>query len=120
MSSLSPEAYAVIEGRHSDPFRYLGPHVEGDVPLVRIFLPDAEGVAIVDEQGHLCRQSCCRWSTSRAFAVHRLCEVCCYYKELRTHRSLNNDAPIYRAIQHVGCIVFAPVLGGLHHHYCRI
>ena len=38
------------------PFRYLGPHVEGDVPLVRIFLPDAEGVAIVDEQGHLCRQ----------------------------------------------------------------
>ena len=52
MSSLSPEAYAVIEGRHSDPFRYLGPHVEGDVPLVRIFLPDAEGVAIVDEQGH--------------------------------------------------------------------
>src|SRR6266566_1316898 len=52
MSSLSPEAYAVIEGRHSDPFRYLGTHVEGDVPLVRIFLPDAEGVAIVDEQGH--------------------------------------------------------------------
>src|SRR5947199_10250210 len=87
---------------------------------VRIFLPDAEGVAIVDEQGHLCRQSCCRWSTSRAFAVHRLCEVCCYYKELRTHRSLNNDAPIYRAIQHVGCIVSAPVLGGLHHQYCRI
>jgi 1,4-alpha-glucan branching enzyme len=52
MSSLSPEAYAVIEGRHSDPFRYLGPHLEGDVPVVRVFLPDAERVAIVDEQGH--------------------------------------------------------------------
>ena len=52
MSALSPEAYAVIEGRHSDPFHYLGPHVEGDVPLVRVFLPDAEAVAIVDEQGH--------------------------------------------------------------------
>jgi 1,4-alpha-glucan branching enzyme len=52
MTSLSPEAYAVIEGRHADPFRYLGPHVEGDVTLVRVFLPDAEGVAIVDEQGH--------------------------------------------------------------------
>ena len=52
MSSLSPEAYAVIEGRHSDPFHYLGPHVEGDVPLVRVFLPDAEGVAIIDDQGH--------------------------------------------------------------------
>ena len=120
MSSLSPEAYAVIEGRHSDPFRYLDPHVEGDVPLVRIFLPDAEGVAIVDEQGHLCRQSCCRWSTSRAFAVHRLCEYAAYYNELTTHRSFNNDAPIHRAIHHVGCIVSAPVLGGLHHHYCRI
>ena len=46
MSSLSPEAYAVIEGRHSDPFHYLGPHVEGDVPVVRVFLPDAEGVAV--------------------------------------------------------------------------
>jgi 1,4-alpha-glucan branching enzyme len=52
MSSLSPEAYAVIEGRHADPFRYLGPHCEGDVTLVRVFLPDAEGVAIVDDDGH--------------------------------------------------------------------
>jgi 1,4-alpha-glucan branching enzyme len=51
MSSLSPEAYAVIEGRHSDLFRYLGPHLEDEVPVVRVFLPDAERVAIVDEQG---------------------------------------------------------------------
>src|SRR5262245_36216211 len=52
MSSLSPEAYAVIEGRHSDPFHFLGPHIEGDVSLIRVFLPDAEEVAIVDEEGH--------------------------------------------------------------------
>ncbi len=52
MSSLTQDAYAVIEGRHSDPFRYLGPHVEGNVSLVRVFLPDAEGVAIIDERGH--------------------------------------------------------------------
>jgi 1,4-alpha-glucan branching enzyme len=51
MTSLTPEAHAVIEGRHSDPFHYLGPHVEGDVQIVRIFLPDAEGVAIIDERG---------------------------------------------------------------------
>ena len=44
----------------------------------------------------------------------------CYYNESRTHRSLNKDAPTHRAIQHVGRIVSAPVLGGLHHHYCRI
>ena len=54
MTSLTPEAYAVLEGRHSDPFRYLGPHLEGDLPVVRVFLPDAEGVLLVDEQGHEC------------------------------------------------------------------
>jgi hypothetical protein len=43
-----------------------------------------------------------------------------YYDELRTHRSLDKDAPIHRAIQHVGRIISAPVLSGLHHHYCRI
>jgi len=43
-----------------------------------------------------------------------------YYNELRTHRSLDKDAPIHRAIQHVGRIISAPVLGGLHHHYYRI
>jgi transposase InsO family protein len=43
-----------------------------------------------------------------------------YYNKLRTHRSLNKDAPIHRVIQHRGRIVSAPVLGGLHHHYCRI
>src|SRR5476651_1085652 len=43
-----------------------------------------------------------------------------YYNELRTHRSLNKDSPIHRAIQPRGRIVSAPVLGGLHHHYCRV
>ena len=41
MTALTPEAVAVIEGRHADPFRYLGPHVEDGVPVVRVFLPDA-------------------------------------------------------------------------------
>jgi 1,4-alpha-glucan branching enzyme len=51
-SSLSPEACAVIEGRHSDPFRYLGLHTEGGNPVVRVFLPDAADVAVIDERGH--------------------------------------------------------------------
>ena len=42
-----------------------------------------------------------------------------YYNELRTHRSLNKDAPIRRAIQHVGRIVSAPVLGGLQYTVVR-
>jgi transposase InsO family protein len=45
-----------------------------------------------------------------------LTKYAAYYNELRTHRSLDKDAPIHRAIQHVGRIVSAPVLGGLHHH----
>jgi hypothetical protein len=47
MTLLTPEAYAVIEGRHSDPFRYLGPHAENGSAVVRVFLPDAEGVAVM-------------------------------------------------------------------------
>jgi 1,4-alpha-glucan branching enzyme len=53
MTPLSPEAYAVIEGRHSDPFRYLGPHVEAGDPIVRVFLPNAVAVTVVDDQGRL-------------------------------------------------------------------
>ncbi|HLQ91822.1 MAG TPA: 1,4-alpha-glucan branching enzyme, partial [Xanthobacteraceae bacterium] len=41
MKPLSPEAIAVIEGRHADPFRYLGPQVEDGRPVLRVFIPDA-------------------------------------------------------------------------------
>ena len=43
-----------------------------------------------------------------------------YYNELRSSSVSGKDAPISRAIQHVGCIASEPVVGGLHHHYCRI
>jgi transposase InsO family protein len=43
-----------------------------------------------------------------------------YYNESRTHRSLNKDGPIHRAIESLGAIISRPVLGGLHHQYCRI
>ena len=52
MNGLSPEAYAVIEGRHSDPFHYLGRHVENNVSVVRVFLPEAKEVKVVDDKGH--------------------------------------------------------------------
>jgi 1,4-alpha-glucan branching enzyme len=51
MSKLPPEAKAVIEGRHSDPFHYLGFHFEDGVPVVRAFLPNAEHVTVVDDRG---------------------------------------------------------------------
>ena len=43
-----------------------------------------------------------------------------YYNECRTHLSLVKDAPISRAVQLDGRITANPVLGGLHHQYCRI
>ena len=51
MTKLSAEAYAIIEGRHSDPFHYLGLHTEGDQNVVRAFLPEASNVEAVGEHG---------------------------------------------------------------------
>ena len=42
-----------------------------------------------------------------------------YYNGVRTHRSLNKDAPISRPIQRGGLVAARPILGGLHHHYAR-
>jgi transposase InsO family protein len=60
---------------------------------------------IVFGQAHLCRI---------------LGKFAAYYNESRIHRSLDEDAPFHRAIERVGAITSQPVLGGLHHQYCRI
>ncbi|MGB5904935.1 MAG: 1,4-alpha-glucan branching protein GlgB [Xanthobacteraceae bacterium] len=52
MSKLPADAFAIIQGRHSDPFRYLGPHMEDDHAVVRAFLPEASNVEAIDERGH--------------------------------------------------------------------
>jgi len=44
----------------------------------------------------------------------------CYYNKIRTHRSLDNDAPVSRPVQPTGGIKSHPILGGLHHHYVRV
>src|SRR5256714_7354184 len=51
MPNLPAEAYAIIEGRPSDPFRYLGLHTEGDKSVVRAFLSEASNVEAVGEHG---------------------------------------------------------------------
>ena len=53
MVDLSPDALAVIAGRHADPFRYLGRHIENGRTVVRALLPDASQVAVVDDGGHV-------------------------------------------------------------------
>jgi hypothetical protein len=44
----------------------------------------------------------------------------CYYNGIRTHRSLDKDAPICRPVERSGVISSHTILGGLHHHYVRI
>jgi 1,4-alpha-glucan branching enzyme len=51
--TISPAAQAIIDGRHADPFNYLGLHVEDDQPVVRVFLPDAHEVKVLDDAGHV-------------------------------------------------------------------
>ena len=56
---------------------------------------------------------------SEAHLRRILTKYAVYYNGLRTHGSLNKDAPFHRAIQRLGGITSQPVLGGLHHQYCR-
>jgi transposase InsO family protein len=43
-----------------------------------------------------------------------------YYNDIRTHRSLDKDAPVSRPVQRIGSINSHAILGGLHHHYVRV
>jgi len=51
---------------------------------------------------------------------HVLLSYLKYYNEVRTHLSLEKDAPVSRAVERAGPILCRPVLGGLHHKYVRI
>jgi transposase InsO family protein len=43
-----------------------------------------------------------------------------YYNQVRTHLALAKDAPHPCPVQRLGEVVARPILGGLHHEYCRI
>ncbi len=58
--------------------------------------------------------------SGEAYLRRILISYAAYYNSVRTHRSLNKDAPISRPIQQIGIIRSHPILGGLHHHYIRI
>src|ERR1700730_10770781 len=51
---------------------------------------------------------------------HLLLSYMKYYNEMRTHLSMEKDAPIPRTVGRAGHINCRPVLGGLHHQYVRI
>jgi transposase InsO family protein len=43
-----------------------------------------------------------------------------YYNEVRTHLSLQKDAPLSRDVRRFGHVLSVPILGGLHHQYVRV
>jgi transposase InsO family protein len=43
-----------------------------------------------------------------------------YYNRVRPHLALAKDAPLVRPVQRFGQVIARPILGGLHHEYCRI
>jgi transposase InsO family protein len=43
-----------------------------------------------------------------------------YYNDIRTHRSLDKDAPVSRPVQRTGVITSNPIPGGLHRHHVRV
>ena len=43
-----------------------------------------------------------------------------YYNGIRSHRSLDKDAPVSRSILRIRPINSRAILGGLHHHYLRV
>ncbi|MGA9721226.1 MAG: integrase core domain-containing protein [Candidatus Binatus sp.] len=64
------------------------------------------------------------WDHMIVYGEAHLCEIlktyAAYYNAVRTHLSLDKDAPISRRSQRVGSIVAIAILGGLHHQYVRI
>jgi hypothetical protein len=43
-----------------------------------------------------------------------------YYNDIRTHWSLDKDAPVSRLVQRTGTVTSYAILGGLHRHYVRV
>jgi len=42
-----------------------------------------------------------------------------YHNAVRPHLSLNKDSPFHPPIERFGRVISVPLLGGLHHQYCR-
>ncbi|WP_064685530.1 1,4-alpha-glucan branching protein GlgB [Rhizobium bangladeshense] len=49
LSGIGHDAlWALIEGRHGDPFSILGPHESGGMTIVRVYLPGAEAIDLIE------------------------------------------------------------------------
>ena len=85
--------------------RSVAPTAAGEPLLARLIRSERVDHIVVWGEGHLRR-------ILQAYAR--------YYNNIRTHQSLDKDAPAFRSVQRVGTITSYAILGGLHHHYVRI
>jgi len=60
-----------------------------------------------------------RWHRGETHLRRVLKSYAEYYNEMRTHRSLDKDAPLSRPVQRNSIMAHA-LLGGLYHHYVRV
>ncbi len=51
ITRLTADARAIVDGRHADPFSYLGPHTENGRNVLRVFLPNANHVVAIGAKG---------------------------------------------------------------------
>ena len=63
------------------------------------------------------RLSSTRISGSSRVCTENLNPNAGYYNLIRTHQSLDKDAPVSRPVQRIGSINSHAILSGLHHHY---
>jgi hypothetical protein len=60
-------------------------------------------------------------STAEASHLRRILKSYADYRNgIRTHRSLNKDAPASRFVQRAGVIRSRAILSGLHNHYAEL
>jgi hypothetical protein len=60
------------------------------------------------------------WPSAKVHLRRVLRSYARYYNDIRTHWSLDKDAPVSRPVQRTGSISSPAILGGLHHHYVRV
>jgi len=77
---------------------------------------------VIDERHPMKAHSRKSWwsATIRRLENCLLKNYAAYYNGVRTHPSLQKDAPVSRPVQRSGAINSHAILGGLHHQYIRI